>query len=147
MNTFYINQTATSIIEPTKDNYFDNDSILHQFDRLILCMKYSSIFKNCNYRVDLLVDNATTKALIDVKMFNKSVNTHCGVDKLNWIDNKNNSCHLDCHYVTGPNAGLSKGLFNMCKELKIIESVLSKDIKLTDLRKLAEEHPAFRHKT
>ena len=77
-NPMYLKKTATRIIEPTKDNYFTNDSILNQFQHLILCLKYSKIFQNCNYRVDILVDNSTThtKALVDVSMFNKSVNSY-----------------------------------------------------------------------
>jgi hypothetical protein len=80
-NPLYFRKTAKIIIEPTKDNYFTNDSILNQFQHLILCLKYSKIFKNCNHRVGILVDNATThaKALVDVSMFNKSVNTHFGL--------------------------------------------------------------------
>ena len=149
-NDSYINKTATAIIEPSKNNYFDNDSILSQFERLLLCMNYSSIFKDNNYRVDILVDNATThtKALIDAKMFNKGVNTHCGIEKLSWNDENNNECSFDCYYESGPNVGLSKGLFNMCKELKIIDaSVQSKEIKLDELRRIAAKHPAFKHKT
>ncbi len=45
LNDFsYIERTATRIIAVTKDNYFTNDSIIHQFTRLILLMKYSSFF-------------------------------------------------------------------------------------------------------
>ena len=81
-NNEYVRKTATRIIEPTKDNYFTNETILHQFKHLISCLKYSQAFKSCNYRVDILVDNATThtKASVDVSMFNKSINSHCGID-------------------------------------------------------------------
>ncbi len=81
-------------------------------------------------------------------MFNKSVNTHCGIDKLVWKDANDNECSLVCFYQSGPNAGKSKGLFNLCKELKIPEeNTLSKAIKLTDLRILASNHPAFKRKS
>jgi hypothetical protein len=139
-NPLYLRKTAKIIIEPTKDNYFTNDLKLNQFQHLILCLKYSKIFKNCNYRDDILVYNATThtKAFADVSMFNKSVNTHCGIDKLVWKDANDNECSLVCFYQSGPNAGKSKGLFNLCKELIIIEeNTLWKAIKLTDLRILA----------
>jgi hypothetical protein len=80
-------------------------------------------------------------------MFNKSVNTHCGIDKLVWKDANDNECSFDCFYQSGPNAGKSKGLFNLCKELIIIEeNTLWKAIKLTDLRILARNHPAFKRK-
>jgi hypothetical protein len=55
---------------------------------------------------------------------------------------------LNSLYQSGPNAGKSKGLFNLWKELKIIEeSTLWKAIKLTDLRILASNHPAFKRKS
>jgi hypothetical protein len=62
----YLPNSATS-----KDNNFDNESILKQFERIIFLMRFSRIFKDANYRVDILVDNATThtKASIDVSMF------------------------------------------------------------------------------
>jgi hypothetical protein len=117
-----IHKTATSIIEPSKDNYFTNESILKQFEHLITCIKYSSIFKEVNYRVDILVDNATThtKAIIDVSMFNKGKGTNCVVDNLVWLDENENEITHCCYYEDGENLGLSKGLFNLCKELKII---------------------------
>lgn len=59
-DTRYITKTATCIITPSKDNYFDNEAILHQFEQLIFLMRFSKIFKEVDYRVDLLVDNATT---------------------------------------------------------------------------------------
>ena len=146
----YIKKTATKIIEPSSDNYFTNETILEQFTRLILLMKYSAIFKSVNYRVDIIVDNATThtKALVDVSMFNKGVNTHCGVDKLSWLNEIREESSIECFFQSGPNIGLSKGLFVICKELKIIdENIQSKQIKLNDLRNLAAQHPAFKRKT
>ncbi len=55
---------------------------------------------------------------------------------------------MNCYYQSGPNAGKSRGLFYLCKELKIIEeNTLWKAIKLTDLRILASNHPAFERKS
>ena len=90
-NESYIERKATSIIEPTINCYFTNETILKQFKQLLISLKYSKIFKDVNYRVDILVDNATThtKALVDVSMFNKSIDTHCGIDKLYWTNQKN----------------------------------------------------------
>ena len=77
----FIESTATSIIIPTKDSYFTNDSILKQFERLMPLMQFSNAFKSVNCRVDILVDNATThtKALVDVNMFAKGI-------LLTWIE-------------------------------------------------------------
>ena len=119
----FIPQTATSIITPSKDNYFDNDCILEQFKRLIILMRFSQVFKSVNFRVDLIVDNATThtKALVDVSMFGKSTDTACSVDEMIWYDENNNQQKLNCFFETDQFKGKSKGLFVMAKELNIIE--------------------------
>ena len=94
-----------------------------------------------------MVDNATThtKAYSDVSMFAKSMNRACPVEYLTWIENGTQKT-LDCFFRRGDLAGQSKGLFNMCKELNIIDQNLkTSQIHLEDLRKKAAEHPAFKH--
>ena len=94
---------------------------------------YDSDYKNVNYRVDLIVDNATThtKALVDVSMFGKSIDTACSVDELFWYDENNNQQKLNCFFESGMYQEKSKGLFVMAKELNIIEqNTLAKHITL-----------------
>ena len=54
--------------------------------------------KSVDYRIDILVDNATThtKALSDVSMFGKSAGTACSVNKLKWIEDGIEKT-LDCY--------------------------------------------------
>ena len=97
--------------------------------------------KSVNFRIDILVDNATThtKASVDVNMFGKSAGTACPTNTLRWIENSLEKT-LDCF----DEEGISKGLFVICKELKIIsQNLLSKNILLADLRMKAANHPAF----
>jgi hypothetical protein len=137
----YTPKTATSIITPGKDNYFDNNSVLDQFTRLITLIRFSKIMKSVNYRIDILVDNATThtKALVDVSMFGKTAGTACSIKQLKWAENGFEKT-IDCFDTDG----VSKGLFLLCKELGIINFDLkTSDILLADLRKKASAHPAF----
>ena len=39
-------KTATSIITPGKDSYFDNEAVLTQFSRLLTLIRYSKIMKS-----------------------------------------------------------------------------------------------------
>lgn len=142
----FLEKSATSIITPSKDSYFDNDSILEQFKRLFTLMKYSETFRRVDYRVDLLVDNATThtKRHIDVNMFSKGINKSCPVDYLKWEENSVVKT-VDCFYRRGDLEGKSKGLFYLCKELEIIGSDINfNQITLPKLRDLASKHPAFK---
>ncbi len=110
-------------------------------------MKYSEIFIRNGFRVDLLVDNATThtKALIDISMFAKSINRACPVNEIKWFENGVEKS-IDCFFRRGNLNGQSKGLFNLCKELGIIESSLNySKISLKELREQALKHPAFTH--
>ena len=146
----FLPKTATSIITPSKESYFDNDCILKQFQRLIILMRFSEIFQQVDFRVDLIVDNATThtKALVDVSMFGKSINTASPVEELFWYDENNNQHSLNCFFQNGEHQGKSKGLFVMSKELELIpENMLPKQIKLKDLRESASQHPAFIRKS
>ena len=51
-------------------------------------------------------------------MFNKGVNTHCGVDKLHWNNENNEECSIDCFYQSGTNTGLVKDYLTCVKSLK-----------------------------
>ena len=80
-NLEFLPKSATSLITPTKDNYFTNDSIYEQFSRLFILIKYSDFFKKLDFRIDLVVDNATThtKKHVDVNMFAMNINKSCPV--------------------------------------------------------------------
>ena len=95
--------------------------------------------KSVKYRIDILVDNATThtKALSDVSMFGKSPGTACSVNKLKWIENGIEKT-IDCFNSEG------QFLFLLCKEIGIIDNNMkTSEILLADLRIKASSHPAF----
>jgi hypothetical protein len=61
---------------------------------------------------------------------------------LEWVDENNNNCSLNCFYEDGT----SKGLFEILKELNLIpiNAITSeKDYALPKLIEIAKKHPAF----
>ena len=50
--------TAAGSIDVSYDSYFDNFTILTQFERLFKLLQFKSEFKNHN--IEIIVDNATT---------------------------------------------------------------------------------------
>ncbi len=110
-------------------------------------IKYSRIFQSVNYRIDLLVDNATThtKTHLDLRMFCKNANKSCPVEQLKWMVN-GEEIVVDCFFKRGDLKGQPKGLFSLCKELGIINMNLKvSQISLATLRNLAAQHPAIKH--
>ena len=85
---YFTPKTATSIITPGKDCYFDNEAVLAQFTQLMPLFRFSKIMESINFRIHILDDNATTqtKALSDLSMFGKSSLTACSVNKLKWVE-------------------------------------------------------------
>lgn len=82
----YYPRSANAWIEPKKDNYFDNQSILKQFERLFILAKYKKSFKD--HEIDVIVDNARTHTskVYDIRLFNKFPGTNCIYKELKWIE-------------------------------------------------------------
>ena len=54
----FLERSATRFIELNGENYFDNETILEQFERLLILLKFKQEFFHHDF--DILVDNATT---------------------------------------------------------------------------------------
>ena len=70
-----------------------------------------------DHKIEVLVDNARTHTakVYDINLMNKSAGTNCPYEKLEWKDgDKTKSIDL---FDTN---GISKGLFAIAQELKII---------------------------
>jgi len=80
----YYSRSANAWIEPRKDNYFDNQEILKQFERLFILLKFKKSFQNC--KIDVLDDNARTHSakIYDVNLFNKFPGTNCPYNSIEW---------------------------------------------------------------
>jgi len=73
----YRPRSADACIIPKKDNYFDNDIILCQFETLFQLLEFKTSYKD--YEIEVIVDNARTHSakMYDVKFFNKNPATNC----------------------------------------------------------------------
>jgi hypothetical protein len=137
----YIERSATGFIDVGYDLYFDNFTILAQFERLFKLIQFKEAFKN--HKIEIIVDNAKTHtakaySLLD---FGKSIGTRCPIDKIEYCDQKGVKCVVDCFFKTGPHKGLSKGLIEISKDLNV---KLPPSIKLKQLRDILSHHPAFK---
>lgn len=83
----FLPRSANAWIEPKKDNYFDNDVILRQFERLFKLLPFKNCFKDCQF--DIIVDNATTHTskVYDINQFNKFSGTQCVYKYIEWNEN------------------------------------------------------------
>ena len=137
----YVEKTATGSINLYYDSYFDNSTILAQFERLFKLLHFKSEFKNHN--IEVIVDNTTihTAKLYSLSDFGKSIGTRCTTDINEYMDSQGQLQIIDCFFKRGPNNGLSKGLLEISKELNV---KLPPRVKLEQLREILANHPAFK---
>lgn len=65
----YEKNSWTGSIFPGKDGYFDNDTILAQFERLFQMLEFKTEFNHpIKHDIEILVDNATTHTAAEVKI-------------------------------------------------------------------------------
>jgi hypothetical protein len=136
----YIQRTATASIQVGRDAYFDNPTILEQFERIFKMLKYKVELKA--HAIEFIVDNARTHSAKShsVYDFGKSIGTRCPVDTIEFVDSQGTKQTLDCYFISGPEQGLSKGLLEIATELKL---TTASNLKLNELQKLLSDHPAF----
>ncbi len=57
----YVNRTWIGSIQPGKDNYFNSDTVLIQFERLFQMLEFNSEFNEpAKLSIEIWVDNART---------------------------------------------------------------------------------------
>ncbi|CAF1532325.1 unnamed protein product, partial [Rotaria sp. Silwood1] len=122
----YVERSASASVHISSDAYFDNSTILAQFERLFKLLEFKECFNN--HSIEIVVDNARTHSaraynLLD---FGKGVSTRSPVDQLQWVDDKGVTQSLSCYFLHGPNRGKSKGLYQIAIELKCSPSPTAK---------------------
>jgi hypothetical protein len=82
----YFERSANAYVEPKKDSYFDNDTILKQFERLFKLLKFKKEFAGHSF--EILVDHATTHSAIqyDVNLLGKKPGTVCPYKTIEWME-------------------------------------------------------------
>jgi hypothetical protein len=138
----YVERTATASINIGSDAYFNNETILNQFERLCQMLEFKQYYKK--HQIDIIADNARTHTAkaYSLQDFRKSVGGHCTVDCIEYLDEDGNPHIIDCYFKDGENKGKSKGLIEICKDLGI---QLPPKIKLEEIRELLSGHPAFQN--
>ncbi len=133
-------RSATASIDIGVDSYFDNETILTQFERLFQLLEYKEAFQG--FAVEVVVDNSRTHTAKShsVHDFSKSIGTQCKVDTIEYVEN-GQSKMLHCRFQNGPNQGKTKGLLEIAKELRV---KLPAKINLDELRSVMSEHSAFK---
>ena len=84
----YAEYSATAGINVGQEGYFDNTTILSQFERLFMLLPYKDDFKG--HTIEVVVDNARTHSAraFSVNDFGKGVNTRCPVDAIEYLDSQ-----------------------------------------------------------
>ena len=141
-NVGYIPRTATASLSIGTDGYFDNETILCQFERLFQLIEFKEDYKN--RQIEILVDNARTHTAKSYSLqdFGKNIGTRCPVEQIEYVDDHGSRKVLDCYFKDGPNKGKSKGLVELCRDLGV---VLPQKIKLHEVRETLAKHPAFQN--
>ena len=135
----YVEKTATGCIDVGYDSYFDNSTILTQFERLFKLLQFKSEFKSHN--IEVIVDSAITRTAKPYSLsdFGKSIGTKCTVNTIEYIGSQGQLQVIDCFFKSGPNKGLFKGLLEISKEFNV---KLLRKLKLDQLRDILSSHPA-----
>lgn len=138
----YVSRTATASINIGTDAYFDNDTILEQFERLFQMLEFKQDYKGD--QIEIIVDNARThtKKAYSLQEFGKNIDTRCPVEKIEYIDERGVTKVIDCYFKKGENKDKSKGLVEICKELGV---QLPAKIKLDEIREILSKHLAFQN--
>ncbi|CAF4585544.1 unnamed protein product, partial [Rotaria sp. Silwood2] len=138
----YLSRQTTASINIGTDAYFDNDTILEQFERLFLMLEFKQDYKE--NQIEIIVDNArtrTTKAY-SLKEFDKNIRTRFLLEQIEYVDENNATKIIDCYFKQGANKGKSKGLVEVCKDLGV---QLPAKVKLDEIREILSKHRAFQN--
>lgn len=140
----YKTYSATAGIIIGQDAYFNNDTVLSQFERLFQLVEFKSEFKG--HAVEVLVDNARTHSAkeFSVNDFGKGMGTRCPVDVIEYTDEGGRKMKIECFFSKGEHAGKSKGLLVLAQELKVD---LPKKVTLNMLKDRLSKHRAFKNVT
>ncbi|CAF3861221.1 unnamed protein product, partial [Rotaria sp. Silwood1] len=140
----YLDRTATASINIGTDAYFDNDTILGQFERLFQMLEFKQEYKD--NQIEIIVDNARTHTAKSYSLqdFGKNVGIRCPVEQIEYIDENGATKVVDCYFKGGENKDKSKRLVELCKDLGV---QLPAKIKLDEICEILSAHRAFRNAT
>jgi hypothetical protein len=112
----YIERTCTGSIQPGKDNYFNSDTVLNQFERLFKMLQFKKDFvEGVKHDIEIVVDNARTNTaqVVHINDFCLKPGGNCSVDSIDFTEDKGVVRKILCY----DEAGVSKGLRIIAYEL------------------------------
>ena len=140
----YDGYSARAGINVGEQGYFDNDTILCQFERLFQLLQFKEEYQG--HDIEVVVDNARTHSAREYSIndFGKGVGTKCPVDAIEFVDHQGQLVSVSCYFENGEHKGKSKGLLHLANDLQVS---IHSSIKLSELRALLSKHPAFQNVT
>ena len=138
----YTPRSATASIHVGVDGYFDNETVLQQFERLFKMLQFKKDYDK--HDIEVLVGNARTHTIKEFSLsdLGKSIRAACPVEIIEYTDENHQQQQLQCYFKSGPNKNKSKGLLIIANELSISDP---RKCKLDELRALLSQHRCFQH--
>ena len=138
----YLTRTATASINLGTDGYFDNETILCQFERLFQTLEFKRDYQH--HHIEIIVDNARTHTAkaYSLQQFRKNIGTRCPVESIEYIDENGVVKFIDCYFKQCLNKNKSKRLVEICKDLGI---QLPLKTKLHQIREILSKHRGFQN--
>ena len=123
------------------DAYFDNDTILSQFERPFQMLEFKQAYKG--HRIEIIVNNARTHTtkMYSLQDFRKGIGAQCPTEKIQYVDENGVRQIIDCYFKQGPRKGKSKSSVEICKDLGV---KLPDKVKLPEIYEKLAKHPFFR---
>lgn len=143
----YEPNTATAMIDLSRDGYFNTDTILAQFERLFKMIKFKKKFNYpVKHDIELIVDNARTHSalMVNINDFRLRPGGYCPLETLTWEDDNGEKQFLDLYFKEGDLTGQSKGLKQIALDLGF---EMPERSKLEDYKRILSNHKAFQKLT
>ena len=115
----YDGYSAKAGINVGEQAYFDNDTILCQFERLFQLLQFKEEYQGRD--IEVVVDNARTHSAREYSIndFGKGVGTKCPVDAIEFVDHQGQLVSVSCYFENGEHKGKSKGLLHLVNDLQV----------------------------
>ena len=125
-----------------QDGYFDNNTVLTQFERLLALLSFKRDVKDLE--IEVVVDNARTYSAREysVNDFSKVIDIKCPMDVIEYVGNQGRLVSVPCYFTRGKHHGKPKGLVELAKDLN---APIRPSMTLSEIRALLSSHPAFQN--
>lgn len=93
-----LTNSATAGIHIGQDGYFDNETVLQQFERLFKLLPFKKAYANHN--IEVVVDNVRTHSANEYSIndFGKGIGTRCPTDFLEFVDDQGIQIKVACFF-------------------------------------------------